>query len=169
MHADGGVACHRRRQAPGRLSRRLGHAEIGVRQIRQPGQSSDGRAVKPLIVDPCNEMRQHPSLNGRPSRDRTNLLWRPFPVATAEVVSEIWPELSTTGSPGHVTAERFSVQMTVERRGPDKADANGAVAMGTAYQRRSQLTVRCSRHAESRLTRSPCSRSARRNQSVSSF
>jgi hypothetical protein len=30
-----------------------------------------------------------------------------FPGATAEVFSEAWPELSTNGSAGHVTAERF--------------------------------------------------------------
>jgi hypothetical protein len=74
VKSDNGIAGNRRGQSPSLFYRRFGYAEIGVRQIRQARQSSDGRSIKSLMLNPCDEMWQHPSLNGWTCRYPAHLL-----------------------------------------------------------------------------------------------
>ena len=92
MNAESFVAGEGRSEAPRRLGHSLGDANVGIVEPRPPEKAANRRGVDAAALDPCDEVRQYPTLYGwrddrTPSRGRTVRPsgWRPSPRTSSRV------------------------------------------------------------------------------------
>ena len=64
MDAESVVACEGRGEAPRRIGHSLGDANVGIVEPRPPEEPANRRGVDAAALDPCDEVRQYPTLHG---------------------------------------------------------------------------------------------------------
>jgi hypothetical protein len=64
MDAESLVACEGRGEAPRHFGHSLGDANVRIHEPRPPEQLANRRGVDAAALDPCNEVRQYPTLYG---------------------------------------------------------------------------------------------------------
>ena len=64
MDAESFVVCEGRGEAPRRFRQSLGDANVRIQEPRPPEEPANRRGVDAAALDPCDEVRQYPTLYG---------------------------------------------------------------------------------------------------------
>ena len=65
VNADRAVVGQRRREPPRGVDGGFWHADVGVGELDQTVELPDGGDIRALLLDPTDEVRNNPRLNGR--------------------------------------------------------------------------------------------------------